>query len=212
MTTSVIIVDDHPAIRHGLTYIFEKCVDLEVLGSAVNVTAALQLVKRAQPDVVILDISLEERDGISLISQIKEECRKTHIIMYSMHKSKSYIMRSLKNGALGYILKTDKIEELVSAVRNVVQKKISLSSNISPAILSELITGTNLKEDITATLTPREFEIASLIARGRSISQISDDLFISPRTVRVHRTNIMHKLSCTNVHELLLQLPCYFPS
>lgn len=211
MRTSVVIVDDHPVISHGLTHILGKCDDLEILGTAVDEKSALLLIKKTQPDVVILDITLAGRDGISLISQITEVSKGANVLMYTMHNSKNYIMRSLKAGALGYVLKGDKTEELITATRNVASRKIYLSSGINPSILGEIISGDTEEKDIISTLTPREFEIGSLLAKGQGVNLIAEKLYISPKTVRVHRTNIMHKCSCRNVHELLLQLRHFFP-
>ncbi len=120
-------------------------------------------------------------------------------------------MPSCRSAFLPSIFAGDRIEELVTAVRNAVQEKVYLSSNISPSILSELIVGTIFEEEMTACLTPREYEVASRIAQGQSIKEIGEHLFISPKTVRVHRTNVMHKFACRNVHERLLQLRQYFP-
>ncbi len=211
MVTSVVIVDDHPVISHGLTHVLGKCTDLVILGDANNGIEALTLIERTHPDVVILDISLEGGDGISLMSQIFKVFEGTNVIMYTMHNSKNYVTRSFRAGALGYVLKSDKIEELIAAIRDVVNQKIYLSTKISPSILGELITNSGNEDEIPSKLTPREFEVVSLIAKGLSVNEIGENLFISPKTVRVHRTNIMHKFSCENVHELLLQVRHYFP-
>lgn len=212
MNISVVIVDDHPVISHGLLHVLGKCDDLDILGNAKDAASALKLIEQTQPDVIILDISLEGRDGISLMPDISERCRTARVIMYTMHNNKHYIIRSLKAGALGYMLKSDKTEELVTAIRNVSAYRIHLSTAIDPSIIAELITADTIPgAEITSTLTPREYEVVSMIAQGRTIDDIADDLCISPKTVRVHRTNIMHKFSCKNIHELLLELPRFFP-
>ncbi len=211
MTISIAIVDDHPVISHGLIHILGKEDDFSIVGHAIDGAAARKLAEKNKPEVIILDISLEGSDGISLIPQLVEESGGGNIIMYTTHNNKSYIVRSLKAGALGYVLKSDKTEELVLAVRDVVQKKMYLSKSLSPSLLGEIIVG-NISDKVEIdNLTTREYEVASLIAQGRSIDQIGEDLFISPKTVRVHRTNIMHKFTCKNVHELLLQLRQHFP-
>lgn len=130
--------------------------------------------------------------------------------MYTTHNSKDYIHRALRAGATGYVLKSDKMEEVVKAIQHAIKGKVYLSSSTPDSILSDMLSGNN-QEDITSTLTSREYEVASLIAQGMTPNQIADTLFISPKTVRVHRTNIMHKFSCTQVHELLLQLRQFFP-
>ncbi len=211
MTISIVIVDDHPVISHGLKRVLGKQASFSIAGTANNGKSALQVINVTQPDLVILDITLQGLDGISLITKIRETSKNTRVIMYTMHNSKDYIGRSFQAGALGYILKSDKTEELVSAINSVMNNKLYLSPDIPHSILGDLITGKNSQNNPTSRLTPREFEIASLIAQGQNPHQIADALFISPKTVRVHRTNIMHKLSCRQVHELLLQLRQYFP-
>lgn len=211
MTSSIVIIDDHPMIRHGLKSVISKHGSCTVSGEASNGKSGLALIDQAKPDVVILDITLQGSDGISLVSKIKELGADIKIIMYSMHSSKEYIGRSFTCGAIAYVLKNDKIEEMITAIESVLQDKIYLSSSIPQTILTELITSKKNTENVIDTLTSREFEIASLISRGNTPNQIADLLFISPKTVRVHRTNIMHKLSCSHVHELLLQLRKYFP-
>ncbi|SHO48968.1 response regulator [Desulfopila aestuarii] len=212
MPVSILIVDDHPVICHGLTRILEKQGDMVIIGEAGDWKSALEAVKLHQPDVVILDITLQGIDGVSLINRMKENGVKTRIIMYTMHNSRDYITRAFQAGALGYILKSDKMEQLVTAIREVMNGKVYLSNSLSETIMTDLLGGRNIAEiSGTSSLTPREYEVASLVSQGLSIEQIGETLFISPQTVRVHRTRIMHKLSCSGVHELLLKLREYFP-
>lgn len=211
MTTSIVIVDDHPMIRHGLKSIVSKQGSYLVAGEASDGKNCLKLIEKVKPDIVILDITLKGSDGISFILRIKELAADIKIIMYSTHDSKDYIGRSFIAGALAYVLKSDKIEEIIAAIDSVILGKIYLSSSIPQSILSELIVSKKNTENAIDTLTPREFEIASLISQGNTPNEIAELLFISPKTVRVHRTNLMHKLSCSHVHELLLQLRKYFP-
>lgn len=212
MSISIVIVDDHPVIMHGLINILDKEEDFQIKGQARDGKGALEVISSVQPDVVILDITLEGVDGISLITHINESSPRTKIIMYTTHDNTNYISRALQVGASGYVLKSEKIAELSLAIRKVLNNEIHLSSSLPASILGELIKDNgNSKGSPTKTLTPREYEIASLIAQGLDPEQVGDTLFISPKTVRVHRTKIMHKLSCKNVHELLLQLRQYFP-
>lgn len=211
MTKSILIVDDHPMISHGLKSIIARNGSYNVIGEASDGRGCLKLVEQENPDVVILDITLKDGDGISLIMKIREIAAETKIIMYTMHSSKEYIGRAFVAGALAYVLKSDKIEDILTAIEAVLQGRIYLSNSVPQEILSELIGKRNSSENSLETLTPREYEIAALIARGNTPRQIAELLCISPKTVRVHRTNLMHKLSCSHVHELLLQLPHYFP-
>jgi len=211
MSISIVIVDDHPVIRHGLENILAKHDDFLIIGQADNGNSALEVITAVHPDVVILDITMEGIDGINLISHIKKASSGTKIIIYTTHDNTNYICRALQAGALGYVLKSEKIAEVSLAIYSVQAHKLHLSSSLPPSILGELIAGNHSSQRSSATLTPREYEIASLIAQGQDPNQVANTLFISPKTVRVHRTKIMHKLSCKNIHELLLQLRQHFP-
>ncbi len=210
--TSIIIVDDHPVISRGLKGILEKDTSFEIVGEAADSKSALSFVEKTQPHIVILDITLQKADGISLIARIKEISPGTEIIMYTMHNAKEYVYRAFQLGALGYVLKGDTIEEIRKAVNTVVQKRPYFSSGLPGSIAHELLSGKSRSADALSDLTPREYEVASCIARGMTPDQVAAALFISPKTVRVHRTNLMHKLSCNGVQALLLQLHKYFPS
>lgn len=211
MQTSIIIVDDHPVISHGLQSVLSKQSNFLIRGVATKGDEALKLIDSSSPDIVILDITLQGIDGISLLPRAKEISPSSKFVMYTMHNTKDYIHRALKAGATGYVLKSDKMEEVIEAIEQVTKGKVYLSTGTPDSILADLLTGNDQSQDITEKLTPREYEIASLIAQGMTPDQIADTLFISPKTVRVHRTNIMHKFSCTQIHELLLQLREFFP-
>lgn len=212
MPTSIVIIDDHPVVSHGLKGILEKESSFVIAGVAADPKSALRSIEDNKPDIAILDITLQEGDGISLIARIKEINEPTAIVMYTMHDAREYVFRALRSGALGYVLKGDNIEEIRKAVKNASKGQLYLSSNLPGSILQELISGASPEENDISGLTPREYEVASCIARGMSPDQVAEALFISPKTVRVHRTNIMHKLSCKGVHELLLTLHRYFPA
>lgn len=210
--TSIVIVDDHPVISRGLKGILEKEASFEITGEAADSRAALNFVEKTHPHIVILDITLQQADGISLITRIKEISPRTEIIMYTMHDAKEYVFRAFQLGALGYVLKGDAIEEIRKAVKTVMQKRPYLSAGLPSSIAHQLLSGKSRSVDALSELTPREYEVASCIARGMTPDKVAETLYISPQTVRVHRTNLMHKLSCNGIHELLLQLHKYFPS
>lgn len=207
----IVVVDDHPVISHGIKSVLGKDRDFEIVGEADTAKDAENIIGKTKPDVVVLDITLEGGDGVSLLSKLHEISPKTKTVMYTMHSDTVYIARSFQAGALGYVLKSDQMAELVDAIKDVYREKIYLSSSIPQTILTELMMGKRSAENPVDGLTAREFEIASLIAQGEKVENIAKKLHISPKTVRVHRTNIMHKFSCNHVHELLLQLRQYFP-
>lgn len=207
----IIIVDDHPVISHGLKNIFYKNSGMDVVGEAGDAGGAVKLAASERPDVVVLDISLAGGDGVSLIGRLLEASSSSKIVMYTMHDGVAYIRRSLQTGALGYVLKSDSMKELVEAVIQASRGRLYLSSSIPQTVLQEMITGKSSCDSPLSFLTSREFEVAALIAKGLRPEEIGGKLHISPKTVRVHRTNIMHKFACKGVHDLLLQLRQHFP-
>jgi len=209
-TISVFIVDDHPVIRHGVSSVLNKKADIKVIGEAEDSTSALQKLKTLQPDVIILDITLKGISGIDLIPTLKDRVENVAIVIYSMHQDPNLVHRALKAGAKGYILKTDEISHLTSATRDASEGRMCLSQNLPPEILEQILSGKGDNGPLSI-LTTREYEVANLIVQGMNPDEIGTSLFISPKTVRVHRTNIMHKLSCNRVNELLLCLAQHFP-
>lgn len=210
-TIHIVIIDDHPVISHGVKSVLQKNEEMIVIGEAGTVDEAVPLVEKLAPEVVVLDISLEGADGVSLIKRLHQASPASRIVMYTMHAEAAYVSRSLRGGALGYILKSDRMAELISAVRAVSQGKIYLSGQIPATVLQELLTGSGEGYGGVDSLTSREYEIAALLAQGLRPEEIGRTLCISPKTVRVHRANIMRKFNCAHVHELLLQLRQHFP-
>ena len=207
---SVVIIDDHPVIRHGVTSVLKKQPDMHVVGESDTAATALPLIKELQPDVAILDITMTGISGIDLIPYIKALSEQTIIVIYSMHQNHDNIYRAFKAGAKGYILKADEIRDLITAVREVTQGRIFFSKTLPENLMDRLLSGKD-DDGALAVLSPREHEIANLLAQGMTPDEIGETLFISPKTVRVHRTNIMHKLNCSRSNELLLLLRDYFP-
>lgn len=202
---SVVIIDDHPVILHGVSSVLQKHIDIQVLGKSDTADTALPLIKKVQPDVAILDISMTGISGIDLIPHIKNLSAKTKIVIYTTHESHDYVYRAFKAGAKGYVLKSDQISDLVTAIRESTQDRIFLSAGLPPSILDNLAAGKTDRGTLSV-LSPREYEIANLIAQGLRPDEVGEMLFISPKTVRVHRTNIMHKLNCKRANDLLLLL------
>lgn len=207
----ILIVDDHPVISHGLKNIFYKNIGMDVVGEASEAGGAVKLTAALRPDVVVLDISLAGGDGVSLIGRLLEASPSSKIVMYTMHDGVAYIRRSLLTGALGYVLKSDSMKELEEAIFQVSRGRMYLSNSIPQTVLQEMIRGKSASDSPLSFLTSREFEVAALIAKGLRPEEIGGTLHISPQTVRVHRTNIMHKFACSHVHDLLLQLRQHFP-
>ncbi len=207
---SVFIIDDHPVIRHGVSAVLGKNDDMRVLGDAQDGESAIKMLKKLSPDVIVLDITMEGISGIDLIPQLYGQQLKCSIVIYSAHKQPDFVHRAIKAGAKGYVLKSDPIEELITAIRGVYNKHPYLSSGLPPEILEQMLTGKD-SGDALAALSPREYEVANLLVQGMNPTEVGKTLSISPKTARVHRVNIMRKLGCGQVNELLLTLVKHFP-
>jgi len=207
----VIVVDDHPVIRHGVSSVLKLLHDMSIVGESHSADAALPEIKRLKPDVAILDITMAGISGIDLIPYIKESSENTAVIIYTMHEIPDYLHRAFSAGAKGYVLKGDEINDLIAAIREVKEGRFYFSRNLPHALVQQIMSGDGTQGPL-AGLTAREYEIANLLAQNMNPNTIGEMLFISPKTVRVHRTNIMHKLGCQKSNELLLRLRDYFPN
>ncbi len=203
--TSVVIIDDHPVIRHGVKSVVDRQPDMITVGESDSATRALPMIKKTQPDVAILDISMSGISGIDLIPYINDLSEKTIIIIYTMNDKPDTILRAFKAGAKGYILKADLIRDLLVAIQQVIKGEMVFSKTFPDSFKDKILNG-DPDEGLLSLLSPREHEIANLLAQRLTPDNIGEILFISPKTVRVHRTNIMHKLNCSKANELLLLL------
>lgn len=207
---SIFIIDDHPVIRHGVSSVLSKQPDMKIIGEAQDAKSALEPLQKLQPDVIVLDITLKGISGIDLIPRIREKLDNSLIVIYSMHKDPNHIQRAIKAGAKGYVFKSDEIKDLITAIRDIRDGRMYLSRNIQPEFQEQILSGKTDGSSLSA-LTPREYEVANLLVQGMNPNEIGTSLFISPKTVRVHRTNIMHKLGCNRANALLLCLANHFP-
>jgi len=202
---SVVIIDNHPVVRLGLTSALQQQKNMVVVGESEAITNALPVIKDSKPNVAIVDSSMADTCGVDLIPAIKQLSEDTAIIVYSMHKRHEPIFRAFKAGAKGYVLKTDDVSEMVNAISQVQSGKTFFSHKIPPFVANQLLNGESGK-GILSSLTAREYEIAKLISQCVTTEEIGDALHISPRTVQAHRSNMMAKLNCKRVNELLVLL------
>lgn len=203
MTIKVILVDDHQIVRHGLHTLLELEPDMKVVAEADNGRTALNLVQELAPDVVIMDISMPGLNGIEATRQIVSGSPRVKVIALSMHSDSSYVLNMLKAGASGYLLKDCALEELVKAVRTVVNNKTYLSPGISDIVIKDFIGGwAGTGASAFSVLTPREREVLQLITEGKTTNQIAECLCVSVKTVEAHRKQVMNKLGIHSVAEL----------
>ncbi len=203
---SVLIADDHIIVQTGVKILIEKDGEMEVVGTASQGEEAVKQTLLHKPDVVIMDISMPPGiDGLEATKRIKQALPNCHILILTMHDEPEYLFKLLKEGASGYILKNALEGELLSAIRAVAKDQVYLYPTAAKLLVENLMDPTTNKEksDAVHILSDREQEVLVLIAKGYANKEISDELFISVKTVETHKKNIMEKLNLSKKHELV---------
>jgi DNA-binding NarL/FixJ family response regulator len=195
---TVVLADDHAMFREGIRKIIERMEDVRVDGEAGDGLELLQLLKDSCPNLVILDLSMPNLRGLEAIREIKRAYPQVKVLVLTMHKKKEFIRQVLRDGADGFLLKEDAGGELLRAVETIRRGEKFLSP-----LLSDILTSLFLEKDRKEILTMREREVLKLLAEGKTSKEIAEALFISPYTVRRHRTNIMEKLNAKSLADLL---------
>ncbi len=204
MTISILLADDHIVVRQGLKALLEAEPDFHVLGEAADGLEAVQLVERLQPDILLVDVMMPGLSGLEATRQVRERYPKTQVVVLSMHSSEAYVLEALRNGAMGYVLKDSDATALVQAVHEAYEGRRYLSPPLSDVIIDAYVNKSRETTlDIYDTLTNREREVLQLASEGRTNADIAQRLGISPRTVEIHRTNMMRKLGLHSEHELI---------
>lgn len=200
----VLLVDDHPIVRQGLAMLINAEPDLMVCGEASTGAEALQLVRTTQPDLVMIDISLEDRSGVELIREIRAMAGELPMLALSMHDESLYAERVLRAGGRGYVMKQEATEKLLTAIRRVLAGEIYLSPRMSTRLLGQLASAAP-GGDVSpiSRLTDRELEVFTMIGRGLSTREIAEKLFLSVKTVEAHREHIKEKLGLRSSAELV---------
>jgi DNA-binding NarL/FixJ family response regulator len=203
MGIKIILADDHAMLRHGLSKSFQNEKDMEKVAQAKDGRTTVELVRELSPNVVIMDIGMPDLNGIEATRQITKECPKVKVIALSMHSSKNFIIEMFKAGASGYLLKDCEFDELVNAVRLVVNNKKYISPAISDVVVDNYLQQPdNAKGTAFSILSQREREVLQLLTEGKATKQIAKRLHISAKTVEVHRLNLMGKLKIDSIAQL----------
>jgi len=202
----ILLADDHQLMRSGLRLLIEQQPDLAIVGEAGDGREAVALANSLRPDVAVMDISMPNLNGIEAAHQITQGHAEIAVIVLSMHPDESYVLRALKAGAKGYLLKDSAESDLIAAVRAVAGGKSFFSPAVSKVLLDDYIRKLKRSgaEDAYDLLTPREREILQLVAEGKSNKEVANLLNLSVYTVETHRSNIMQKLNLKGVPELTL--------
>jgi DNA-binding NarL/FixJ family response regulator len=203
MKTRVLLADDHKIVRDGLRVLIGRCDDMEVVAEAETGREAVRLSRKHLPEVVIMDISMPDLNGIDATRQILAEVKGVKVIALSMHSDKQYVDGMLRAGVSGYLLKDCAADELIQCIRTVLSGRICLSPGITGILVHEYLQPT--KDQLLSAqteLSDREREVLQLIAEGHSTKDIAQSLHISIKTVETHRKNIMEKADLHTVAEL----------
>jgi DNA-binding NarL/FixJ family response regulator len=202
----VLLADDHKLMRGGLRLILEQHPEFTVVGEADDGRQAVALAEQLNPDIVVMDVAMPNLNGIEAARQITDRQANTAVIMLSMHSDESYVLRALRAGARGYLLKDSAEADLKQALEAVREGKSFFSPAVSRVLLEDY--GRKLRragaEDSFDLLTPREREILQLVAEGKSSKDIANLLNLSVYTVETHRSNLMQKLQLKGMPELIL--------
>jgi len=202
--TRVFIVDDHPAIREALASSINSKIDMRVIGESSTAERALQQLERHAPDVVVVDISLDDAHGLDLVEEIRSRFPSVRAIVYSMYEESVYAERAIRAGASGYLMKSESSERVVEAVQSVSEGDVYLSRRMSSRILSKVIRKRNYEfGSATEQLTDREMTVFEKLGRGESVRDIADELDLSRKTVETYRRRAKEKLGFDTVDELL---------
>lgn len=200
----ILIVDDHDVVRNGLRHMLEAQPGWAVSGEATSGREAVEMAKELTPDVVILDHSMPDLNGLEATRQIKKAVPSTEILIFTMHESDQLIRDAFGAGARGFLLKSDAARSIVTAVEALSRHKPFFTANVSEAMLELFLrSGVHRDDPDTGALTPREREILQLLAEGRSNKKIASMLNISIKTVETHRSTIMRKIRVSSITELV---------
>jgi DNA-binding NarL/FixJ family response regulator len=202
----VMIADDHPLVRGGLRALLERNGEFQVIAEAANGYEAIDLAVLHKPDVVLLDVGMPRLSGPDAAQSISQKAPGVRIVMLSMHSDEAYVLRALKAGARGYLLKASPEADVLAAIRAVAAGHAYFSPSITKLLVEEYVVEARRRgvEDSYDLLSTREKEILQLLASGKSNREIADLLFISVSTVETHRNNVFQKLHLHNLAELIL--------
>ncbi|HBA83895.1 MAG TPA: DNA-binding response regulator [Verrucomicrobia bacterium] len=201
----ILIVDDHSIVRHGLTALLSKQADLAICGEAASYEEALGALETLKPDLMLVDITLKDRNGLDLIREAQVRGLATRALVISMHDEASYAEKALRAGAMGYVMKENADETIVEAIRTVLRGQIYVSGAMSARMLTQFIKGEEDEAGGTGigSLTEREREIFACLGQGMTSRKIAEKYGLSARTVEVHRAHIKKKLQCEDSAQLL---------
>lgn len=197
----IILVDDHELIREGLKKVVARESDIEIIGEAGNADEMFDILKNNEVDVVVLDITLPERSGLDLITEIKNQAPAAKVLILSMHPEDRFAVRALRAGAAGYLSKSTAAKSLIEALRKIQTGRKYISDSLAEQLAQEL--DMDYEKPLHENLSTREFEVMRLIAEGKAVSEIANMLCISVNTVTSYRSRVMEKMKMKTNAEII---------
>ena len=198
----VLLVEDHNLVRAGIRSLLDSFQDIDVVGEAANGRDALRMTRQLGPEVVLMDISMPELNGMEATGRLKKCCPDSKVLMLSMHNDEEYVAQSLRAGARGYLVKDAATKELELAIHTLARGEIYISSSVSMSVVDKLMADDSDGSALNQ-LTSRQREILQLVAEGCSTREIAERLSLSIKTVETHRTHLMERLEITDVPGLV---------
>jgi DNA-binding NarL/FixJ family response regulator len=207
----ILIVDDHSVVRRGLRAILDSQPGIEVCGEAGTGRQAIEVVKELKPDLVVLDLTPPEKNGLEVTQEVRANFPETHVLVLTMHFSEEVAREVLRSGAIGYVLKSDADDELLAAVDHARHRQPFFTSKLAVTMAHNFVMGQRETPDpagkqgegAVSPLTPRETEVVRLLAEGSSNKQVASRLGVSTRTIESHRNHIMHKMDFGSFSDLV---------
>jgi DNA-binding NarL/FixJ family response regulator len=204
LMTTIFLADDHHLVREGLRVLLEAEADFSVVGEAADGLSAVQQIERLSPEVAIIDLMMPDLNGLEVARHVRQHRPNTRVVILSMHANEAYVLEALRNGVSAYVLKDSRANDLVHAVREALASRRYLSPPLSERVIESYIEKSQTsKLDPYETLTTREREVLHLAAQGHSATEMAARLFLSPRTVETHRSNLMRKLDLHTQTDLI---------
>ncbi len=197
----VLIADDHPIVRQGLRQILSEIPDMVVAGEAVNGQQALEQARAGGWDVLVLDITMPDRSGLDILKELKHQQPHLPVLVLSIHAEEQFAVRLLKAGASGYLTKENAPDELVKAIRKVVDGGKYISQSLAESLAFSLDVASD--RPLHETLSDREFQVMQLMASGKSLTEIAEELSLSPKTVSTYRTRLLEKMNLKTNAEIV---------
>jgi DNA-binding NarL/FixJ family response regulator len=196
----ILIADDHPVVRKGLKEIIQATSDMTVSGEASDGQEVLEKVMKIDFDVVVLDIAMPGRSGLDILKELKSGKPELPVLILSIHPEEQYAVRVLKAGASGYLTKDSAPDELITAIRKVSRGKKYISASLAEKLAYDLEIGA--EKPLHETLSDREYEVMCLIASGKTVKEIAEQLFLSGKTISTYRSRILEKMKMRSSAEL----------